>query len=39
MENGEPTETYQMEHNDGRTPLTNISNTITIGKGYYTHVD
>ncbi|ONM09527.1 hypothetical protein ZEAMMB73_Zm00001d034078 [Zea mays] len=30
MENGEPTETDQMEHNDGRTPLTNISNTITI---------
>ncbi|PWZ10229.1 ATP-dependent DNA helicase PIF1 [Zea mays] len=30
MENGEPTEIDQMEHNDGRTPLTNISNTITI---------
>jgi hypothetical protein len=23
MENGEPTETDQIEHNDGRTPLTN----------------
>nr|AAT39464.1 unknown [Zea mays] len=30
MENGEPTKTDQMEHNDGHTPLTNISNTITI---------
>ncbi|KAL5665759.1 hypothetical protein ACJX0J_025867, partial [Zea mays] len=30
MENGEPIETDQMEHNDGRTPLTNISNTVTI---------
>jgi hypothetical protein len=39
MENREPTETDQMEHNDGRTPLTNISNTITIGEGYYTRVD
>ncbi|PWZ06878.1 hypothetical protein Zm00014a_031194 [Zea mays] len=33
MDNGEPTETDQMEHNDGRTPLTNISNTITIADG------
>ncbi|KAL5647573.1 hypothetical protein ACJX0J_041928, partial [Zea mays] len=32
MENGEPTEIDQMEHNDGHTPLTNIANTITIGK-------
>jgi hypothetical protein len=39
MENVQPIETDQMEHNDGRTPLTNISNTITIGKGYYTRVD
>ena len=39
MENEEPTETYQMELSDGRTPLTNISNTITIGKGNYTCVD
>jgi hypothetical protein len=37
MENGEPIETDQIEHNDGRTPLTDISNTI--GKGYYTRVD
>ncbi|AQL01444.1 hypothetical protein ZEAMMB73_Zm00001d045058, partial [Zea mays] len=33
MDNGEPTEIDQMEHNDGRTPLTNISNTITIADG------
>jgi hypothetical protein len=39
MENGEPTETDQMDHTNGRTPLTNISNTITKGKGFYTRVD
>jgi hypothetical protein len=39
MENGKPTETDQMGHNDRRTPFTKISNTIIRGKGYYMHVD